>query len=77
MPIAKTPFVVRNGLRKLGRGSLAVPGLMNKMMYRMGAWMPREVNTAMMGMMMKRIELRESTASTGPRAAASPADGHA
>ncbi|MFQ5477878.1 MAG: SDR family NAD(P)-dependent oxidoreductase [Candidatus Krumholzibacteriia bacterium] len=55
MPIAKTPVVVRKAMRAMGRKTLVIPGVMNKMMYAMVPKMPRAMNTAMMGMMMKRV----------------------
>ncbi|MFQ5417897.1 MAG: SDR family NAD(P)-dependent oxidoreductase [Myxococcota bacterium] len=64
MPIAKTPKVVRTALRTLGRRSLILPGLMNKMMYRMSSMMPRRVNVAMIGMMNKRIGWKDEAATS-------------
>ncbi len=68
MPIAKTPKVVRSALRGLGRRSLIIPGLMNKMMYRMAGIMPRGLNSAMMGAVNSRIALRTDASETGTAA---------
>lgn len=58
MPIAKTDAVVRKAIRTLGRKRLAIPGLMNKMMYRTMPLMGRGTNVSMMGMMMKRLAMK-------------------
>lgn len=67
MPIAKTPAVVRTALQAMGRKSLIIPGVMNKLMYWLTPMMPRRMNTAMMGIMMGRVGWKAVTATSEAR----------
>ncbi len=58
MPLASTDAVVRKALNKLGHGSKAIPGLMNKIMYATMPLMGRNVNTSVMGSLMGRMSMK-------------------
>ncbi|MBL4849918.1 MAG: SDR family NAD(P)-dependent oxidoreductase [Planctomycetes bacterium] len=55
MPIADPQHVVAAALRGIGRSSVVVPGLMNRILFAMAPFLPRAFKAWMMGMIMKRV----------------------
>lgn len=66
MPVMTTTAVVRAALKKLGRRSLVIPGVMNRFSDLLGKYMPRSVMTALFGRLMAKALVSEPpAASTG------------